>query len=500
MRRATTTVERLYSAAESRELDRVAIASGIPGIALMKRAGRAAFDALLEYWPDARAVSCVCGSGNNAGDGYIVAGLAKGRGLDVQLLQLGDPARLSGDAGRARDWAVTEGVTIESVDADAPLLELRGDVVVDALLGTGLTGDVREGYARAIEQMQGSSRPIVAIDLPSGLSADTGRVLGCAVRAALTVTFIGVKRGLVTGEGKAHTGALLFDDLDVPDVVRASVGGCEALSWSHVASLLPRRGATAHKNQSGHLLVVGGDHGMGGAVAMAAEAALRCGTGLVTVATRTAHVPAILARRPEVMARAVDSPLELDALLARASAVAIGPGLGRSEWSRALHARVLDCDLPLAIDADALNLCAEFGARPRRAAVLTPHPGEAARLLGIGNAEVQADRFAAARQLAERFHSVAVLKGAGTIVDDGANAGVCLHGNEGMASAGMGDVLTGVIGALLAQGLAARDAARAGTCLHSRAADVAAAESGLRGLIATDLIAALRDVLNADSG
>src|SRR5262249_34125532 len=163
MRRAIVTVDRLYSAAESRELDRLAISSGIPGIALMKRAGRATFDALLEYWPDVRAVSCVCGSGNNAGDGYIVAGLAKGRGLDVQLVQLGDPARLAGDAGRARDWAIAEGVAIEIVDAHAPVLQLRGDVLVDALLGTGATGDVREGYVRAIEQMQANGRPIVAI-------------------------------------------------------------------------------------------------------------------------------------------------------------------------------------------------------------------------------------------------------------------------------------------------------------------------------------------------
>ena len=499
MRRAIVTVDRLYSAAESRELDRLAILAGIPGIALMKRAGRATFDALLEYWPDARSVSCVCGSGNNAGDGYVVAGLAKGRGLDVQLVQLGDPARLAGDAGRARDWAVTEGVAVETVDADAPTISLRGDVVVDGLLGTGAAGDVRAGYARAIEQMQASGRPIVAIDLPSGLCPDTGRVLGTALHAAITVTFIGVKRGLVTGEGKAHTGALLFDDLDVGNAVRAAVTGCEGLNWSSVSSVLPRRSATAHKSQSGHLLVIGGDHGMGGAVAMAAEAALRSGAGLVSVATRTAHVPAILARRPEVMARGVDSPHELDALLSRATAVAIGPGLGRSEWSRALHARVLECELPLVIDADALNLCAEFGGRPRGPTVITPHPGEAARLLGVTNAQVQADRFAAARALANRFRSVAVLKGAGSIVDDGERAGVCLHGNEGMASAGMGDVLTGVVGALLAQGLGTRDAARAGVCLHSRAADVAVAEAGIRGLIATDLIASLRAVLNMET-
>jgi NAD(P)H-hydrate epimerase len=503
---ALDAVDRLYTAAESKALDRIAIdGHGIAGIVLMKRAGRAVFETLIDYWPDARCLSIVAGRGNNAGDGYIVAGLAVARGLSVQVVQLGAPERLTGDAARARDWAVAQGVDIQVQDEEAPAFEIRGDVIVDALLGTGVSGEVRPGFARAIDTVNASGCPVVAVDLPSGLCADTGRVLGTVVRAAVTVTFIGVKRGLVTGAGPDCAGAILFDDLDVPAAVRAEVPGIEALHWERLSPLLPRRPATAHKSVSGHLVVIGGDLGMGGAVLLAAEAALRSGAGLVSVVTRPEHVAAVLARRPEVMVRGFGESLEgdpnaLDALLGRASALAVGPGLGRSAWSRALLDRALACAVPLVLDADALNLLGETGRRATGPCVVTPHPGEAGRLLGIPTAAVQADRFAAARRLVQALDATVVLKGAGTVVDDGAGIGVCLHGNEGMASAGMGDVLTGVVGSLLAQGMNPATAARAGACLHSRAGDEAAAIDGRRGLIATDLIAALRGLTNAPPG
>jgi len=503
---ALDAVDRLYTAAESRTLDRVAIdIHGIPGIVLMKRAGRAVFDTVTDHWPDARSLTIVAGRGNNAGDGYIVAGLALGRGLAVQLVQLGAPARLGGDAARARDWAVAAGVEIEVVDENAPTFEIGGDVIVDALLGTGVSGEVRGGFGRAIDAINASGRPIIAVDLPSGLCADTGRILGTAVRAAVTVTFIGVKRGLVTGDGPDCTGAVVFDDLAVPTAVGAAVPGIEALHWDRLAPGLPRRPVTAHKRVSGHLLVIGGDLGMGGAVLLAAEAALRAGAGLVSVLTRPEHVAALLARRPEIMVRGFgdgphEDPVAVDTLLGRATALAVGPGLGRSDWSQALLGRALATSLPIVLDADALNLIGTTGARPAGASVVTPHPGEAGRLLGLSTEAIQADRFAAARRLVQRLNAAVVLKGAGTVVDDGSHVGVCLHGNEGMASAGMGDVLTGVIGSLLAQGLQPAAAARLGTCLHSRAGDDAAVTGGLRGLIATDVIEALRGLTNDRRG
>jgi ADP-dependent NAD(P)H-hydrate dehydratase / NAD(P)H-hydrate epimerase len=494
-------VARLYTAAESRSLDRLAIEQhGIPGIVLMKRAGRAAWLALRRQWAGVERITVVCGRGNNAGDGYIVAGSALAQGVHAQLIQLGAAAALSGDAARARDWAVALGVEITEVDAEAPEFRVVGDVIVDALLGTGISGAVRPGYARAIATIAASGVPVLALDIPSGLCSDTGSVLGCAVHATLTVTFIGVKRGLVTGSAPDHTGRIELDTLELPDACYATVPGISALTWFGLRQLLRPRPATAYKQQSGHVLVVGGDLGMGGAIAMAGDAALRVGAGLVSAVTRPEHVAAILARRPEIMARGSADTRGLDALASRASVIAVGPGLGRDDWGQALFARVLQAGKPLVIDADALHLLVQHETPSEIPIVITPHAGEAAALLGRSAAEVQRDRFRAAAELAARVNGVAVLKGAGTVVADGADVGVCLHGNPAMASAGMGDVLTGIVAGLLAQGLTAADAAAAGVCLHSFAADRIVARRGGRGLLATDLLPELVAILNDREG
>ncbi len=476
----------------------------------MKRAGRAAWTVLRQRWPNAGAITVVCGRGNNAGDGYIVAGCALSNAVSVQLIQLGRAAALQGDAARARDWAVGCGLAIDEVDAEHPIFDVRGSVVVDALLGTGTHGDVRFGFAQAIDRIRTAGLPVVALDIPSGLCADTGRVLGCAVRADVTVTFIGMKRGLVTGNGTDYAGQVVLDTLAVPAACHAEIGGVAALQWNGVRHVLPTRAPSAYKHQAGHALIIGGDHGMGGAVAMAAEAALRAGAGLVSVVTRSAHVAAILTRCPEIMVKGVDSMARIDAsnlesigaLIERANVVAIGPGLGRDDWGRALFDAAIGTGKPLVIDADGLRLLADRlrgGASNRidGRAVLTPHVAEAAALLGSTVADVQRDRFAAAEALAARVPGgAAVLKGAGSLVANLEGLGVCLHGNPGMASAGMGDVLTGVIAGLTAQGLDPMTAATAGVCLHSLAGDRAADRLGMRGLLATDLLSELRVVLN----
>jgi NAD(P)H-hydrate epimerase len=486
-------VEVLYTAAATRALDATAIAqAGLPGIVLMRRAGAAAFDVLRDRWPDAAALTILCGRGNNAGDGYVIAGLAADRRLAVQLLQVGDAAVLSGDAARARDWALERGVEIETFGPDATL---RGDVVVDALLGTGIRGAVREDFAGAIDAIERSGLPVLAVDLPSGLDADTGAVLGRAVHADATVTFIGAKRGLLTGAGPDHAGAIAFDDLGVPGEVYAAVDGDGSLD-APVALLrlgegdcrLAPRPAAAHKGAFGHVLVIGGDDGTGGAVLLAAEAALRAGAGLVSVATRAAHVPALLARTPEVMARAVDTRAEAAAMIERASVLVLGPGLGTGPWGEQMLDAVLASDRPRVLDADALNLLAAKGWRTGEAPlVTTPHPGEAARLLASDTTAVGADRFEALAALRRRCGGAVLLKGAGTLVGGDGGLGLCAYGNPGMASGGMGDVLAGVIGALLAQGLEPEAAARLGACLHAAAADLAAAELGAPGIVASDL-------------
>ena len=487
--------EKLYTAEQTRALDHCAIHDhGVPGITLMSRASRAAFDALVDTWPDPACIQVLCGTGNNGGDGFLVADNAHKRGIPVTVWQLGDAGKIAGDAKIAREQALANGVQMR--DWQGEELAAEG-VVVDALLGTGLGGNVRGAYCDAIEAINACGAAVLAIDIPSGLCSDSGRVLGVAVRADLTVTFIGLKRGLFTGEAADYTGAVSFTDLGVPTAVYNEVpGDCSRLELEPLLERLPARPANAHKGLYGTVLVIGGDYGMAGAAAMAAEAALRCGAGLVRVATRPEHVAALVARTPEVMPRGVDSGDELDPLLADADVLVVGPGLGQSQWSEYLLQRAAASGKPMLLDADGLNLLAagKIGAEPRDNWVLTPHPGEAARLLGVNNAEVQADRFGAARALQARFGGVAILKGYGSLIVGRDETLLSDYGNPGMASGGMGDVLSGVIGSLLAQHLAPLEAAALGVCLHGAAADIAAAE-GERGLAASDLIPEMRALL-----
>jgi len=493
----TPSPEALYTAGQTGELDRLAIQSGIAGIQLMKRAGRAAFRALLKRYPSVEQMTVYCGAGNNAGDGYVIAALAAEQRLPVRLIAVGDPQKLTGEAAQARDYAQQEGVAFESVGA-AP----KVGVIVDALLGTGLKGEVRPAYAEAIEQINQSGLPVLAVDIPTGLEADTGHVLGTAVQADATVTFIGVKRGLLTGRGPALCGELIFADLGVPREIYAQLpSDVVPLSLSQGLAQLTRRAADAHKGDFGHVMVIGGDKGYGGAAMMAAEAAARIGAGLVSLATRPEHVAPALTRRPELMVCGVTSGQELEPWLARPTVLVVGPGLGQSPWSEQMLQQALQSGLPLILDADALNLIAAnrpAAVEKRDDWVLTPHPGEAARLLGSTSSEVQRDRFAAITELQSRYGGAMILKGAGTLVKGSAGpVGLVSAGNPGMASGGMGDVLSGVLGGLLAQGLSPADTARLGACLHAESADLALGDWGERSLLATDLVPALCQLLQA---
>ncbi len=483
----------LYTAAGVRELDRLAIeAQGIPGYQLMCRAGQALSDCIAINWPTCQRVNILCGAGNNGGDGYVLARLLREAGAEVSLQFLSEPTRLSGDAAMAfADFKAGGGEAIAFEDAliDAPLQ-------VDALLGTGLTRAVEGRWRQAIDRLNAQTAPVLAVDIPSGLSADTGVVLGTAVRARRTLTFIGRKRGLYTAQGADCTGSVEFSDLGVPAAVyeRQPATAC-LLEQPPLGALSAPRVRSSHKGDFGHVLVVGGNVGMPGAPRLAAEATARCGAGLVSVATRGVNVYGLNTGRWELMVHAVERAHDLAPLLRRASVVVIGPGLGQSSWSRQLFERVLETTLPLVVDADALNLLAR-DPLARHNWILTPHPGEAARLLGTDTSAVQQDRFAALESLREQYGGTVILKGAGTLVGGGRVPAVCAAGNPGMASGGMGDVLSGVLGALLAQGMETGAAARAGVCLHAQAADRAAAAGGERGLLASDLMPLLRDGLN----
>ncbi len=482
-----------------RILDRTATSEfGIAGYELMRRAADAVCAAAIARWPDARQWVVLCGAGNNGGDGYVIARLARQRGCRVRVCALVDPALLTGDAATAfQDYAAAGG-TLQSFGPD---FLTDADLVIDALLGIGLTRPVTGIFRAAIDAVNAAGRPVVAVDIPSGLDASTGLPAGAAVRADLTVTFVGRKLGLYLGDGPSYTGELLFADLGIPPAVveRAGLGGQATLSLFGPPELrrwLPRRAATAHKGHFGHVLVIGGNTGMSGAVRLAGEAALRSGAGLVSVATRPAHAALLPLVRPELMCHGVSAPEELAPLLARATVVALGPGLGQDDWARGLLAAVLATALPLVLDADALNLLAESGVR-RADWILTPHPGEAGRLLSRSSADVQRDRPGALKALLARYGGTAVLKGSGTLVGEaGHRPWLIASGNPGMATAGMGDVLTGVIAGLVAQaGAPGADIAAAAAFVHGAAGD-AAAQSGQRGLVASDVLAQLRPWLN----
>jgi NAD(P)H-hydrate epimerase len=484
----------VYSTEQVRELDRRAIERcDLPGYELMTRAGHATLNALRRHWPGTRSLLVCCGPGNNGGDGYVLARIARAQGLATQVVSLVDPARLGGDARRAHDDFVAAGGTTQPF---APGSLAAGDVIVDALFGIGLARAVDGPVAACIDAVNASGRPVVAVDIPSGLQADTGQVLGHAVRAALTVTFIGRKLGCYVGAGPDHCGRIAFDSLEVPQAVYQGLEPLVLrLDESVLAQALPPRARAAHKGSNGHVLVIGGAPGMGGAARLAGEAALRAGAGLVTVAAHPGSLGA-LALRPELMSRALESARDLDAVLDRATVVALGPGLGQSPWAQEVFDYTLAAGKPLVLDADALNLLAR---QPQSRAqwVLTPHPGEAARLLGVTVADVQSDRLAAVSQMQSRYGGTVVLKGAGTLV--AAANGVpwlCDRGNPGMAVAGMGDVLTGVIAGIAAQCGELALAARAGVYAHADAGDREATRGGERGMTAGDVIAGLRASVN----
>ena len=484
----------IYSVAAVREIDRVAIEeNGIPGYLLMKRAGAAAVEAARARFPDAARWQVICGAGNNGGDGFVVARLAAQDGIAVSVLTLVDPSKLTGDAATAyADFAAEGGVIMPWTGE----LDAQADLLVDAILGSGLERDVGGEFANAVAGMNAHPATIHSMDIATGINGDTGAVMGVAVVADLTTTFVGLKAGLFLGSGPNYCGEITFSDLEIDEETILKVPAVyRRLDDSLLVRTLPRRARGAHKGDFGHVLVVGGGPGMSGAARLCGEAALRVGAGRVSLATHPDHAALISAARPELMSHGVSGAADLKSLLEKADVVAFGPGLGQSDWARELFNVVSASDLPAVWDADGLNLlAAEPVARTER--VITPHPGEAATLLDTDAASIQADRPAALQALASQYGGIAVLKGAGSLIS--ATSGVpyvCTSGNPGMAAAGMGDVLTGVIAALIAQGLPLSDAAAAGVELHARAGD-AAAVGGERGMLASDLIAALKGIAN----
>ncbi|MEH6420957.1 NAD(P)H-hydrate dehydratase [Pseudomonas sp. CGJS7] len=479
----------LYDAAALRAVETAAAAELGDAYELMRRAGEAAWRECLDRWSQAYSLLAICGPGNNGGDGYVLALHAHQAGRRVVAIRLPEHAPRGKLAQRAAAEFEAAGGRILEFDGALP----QADVIVDALFGIGLKRPPEGAAADLIAAINAHGAPVFALDTPSGVDSDRGAAAGAAVIAERTIEFIARKSGLRTGAALDHVGELSLASLGLDPRRYSAHPVAEWLQAEDLSRWLRPRLRDSHKGRNGRVLCIGGDHGHGGALLLCAQAALRSGAGLVDAATRAEHVAPLLARLPEAMPRAVERAEDLHAAIDAASAIAIGPGLGQQEWGKRLLFAAIDSGKPLLLDADALNILA---AEPRWLSadtILTPHPGEAARLLGSDTARIQAERFSAVRALADHYGCTVVLKGAGSLIAaPGGGVRAIGAGNPGMAVGGMGDVLSGAIVALRAQGLNAFDAASCGALLHSVAGDEAAHEGGERGLLPSDLMPWLR--------
>jgi len=504
----------LVTAEEMRTLDRLTIAGGTPGHVLMERAGRGATQALLACFPRLRRAGrralIVAGTGNNGGDGFVVARLLRRRGVRTEVVLLGRATAVSGDAERNLRAYRTGRTTLHEITRGEQLAQLAralagADLVVDAIFGTGLDKPVRGLHAEAIELINASGVPIFAVDIPSGLNADTGLPMGTAIQAEATATFGFAKLGQTLYPGVRHCGQLAVVDIGLAAAaIAAHPPRAALLDAAAVARLVPARQPDAHKGDCGHVLVIAGSYGKTGAAQLAARAAARVGAGLVTVVAPASLYPIYAAGVLEAMTDALPDDggrirfdaARLQALIAGKTAVVIGPGVGtHSGADETVRWLLATADLPIVVDADAITVLARDPSvlRTSRARpLLTPHPGEMSRLLGSDTAAVQSDRAGLARRFASEHRCTLVLKGARSIIaDPSGRVWVNPTGNPGMASGGMGDVLSGILGGLLAQGLSPAEAACLGVYLHGAVADRIAADGAI-GLLASDLVAGLR--------
>ena len=569
---------KLYTADQTRNLDNLAIENAgwtekSFGYDLMKRAGASVTHFITSTWPETKNMVVFCGVGNNGGDGYIIAKLSNECGINVKVIQLGDLTKQHGDALTARINMESDGLFTETFKADVDNIVKNTDVVVDAMIGTGLQRTVSGDLAQAINVINHYSSSginqagvkVVSVDIPSGLNADTGSIQGSAIKAHMTVTFIGRKQGLYTAEGPEHSGEIKFDALSISENTYTKIPpDCYLLPVTLSRPFSTPRKKNTHKGTYGNVIVVGGAPGMNGAILLTATAALRSGCGLVTVLTHPQHASFLNLTRPEIMCRGIKSATELDAYLSGADVIIIGPGLGTGHWGNELFNGVLEksgkLNIPLVIDADGVNLLAHLDVnkgdhvlsgrisaeemashksslytsdiklnvskkknneielnhlkKENQNWVLTPHPGEAANLLKCSITIIQNDRFSAATQISQKYNVMCVLKGSGTItstINSENSQGsdkkqsrqyVCSSGNPGMATAGMGDVLSGIIASFIAQfgnknndSVSFSEIVNNAVMLHAMAGDRVAKKYGEKGMLASDLFSEIRSVL-----
>ena len=503
---------KLYTASETRKIDNLAIKEkGISGYSLMQMAAEFTLDVILREFSPVEELIIFCSKGKNSGDGFLLGSFAKEFGLEVTIVMSNTSNVIKGVSRKAFEEMKDAKVKIISTKSVEKLKVSNKAVIVDALIGTGLKGNLRKNIKESILALNklGVKLPVLSLDIPSGVNPDTGDADDIAVYADITATFVAQKRGCFTSVGKKFSGEIIYSDLEIPKNLFSKITSTSyVVDYEDSISKVVYREQDAHKGHFGNVVIVGGDRGLGGAGLLSSRAAVYSGAGLTSLVTRPEHVSASLVSCPEVMVKGVDSGQDLEEHLVKPDVIAIGPGLGQSAWSEQMIQRVFweaeKRDVSVIMDADALNLLTKLKLSsnlPKRL-ILTPHPGEAARLLNTSVAVIESNRFSAAAKIQKKFNATVVLKGSGTVICHKSGGtqkwGICDSGNPGMATGGMGDVLTGIIAGLLAQGLTLKEAAEAGVDLHAKAADQASLEFGEAGLTPSDVINELKYILKYD--
>ena len=464
----------------------------ISGYELMRRAGGGAFEKYQELWPQCRNIAIICGAGNNGGDGYEFASAALDAGFDAEVRYTNDPK--TPEARMARDKYQSRGGKLVPNHFDSKCSEF--DVVIDALLGIGLNKQITGRMADAVNVINQTAKRVMSLDIPTGVDSDSGSLAGPVVKADATVTFISPKLGLLCLPASEYVGRLFVDTLDVPKDAYSKVGNVAHLvDPNEFGPKIPIRRPAAYKSSVGQVLIIGGSESMEGAALMAAQAAYRAGAGLVSIATINENSSLFRQQTPEIRVYRVTETTELEKLIEIHDVIGIGPGLGFSDNARKVVEIVGKSEKKIVVDADGLNVLAEIGLTSDNW-ILTPHLGEAARLLGTTTDKIRNERLDTASKIVGRYGSVCVLKGQNTVIASNEDTWICTRGNPGMATAGMGDVLTGVICGIWGAGTNMATAARAGVWIHAAAGDESAAEQGQVGLMATDLLPGIRRNLN----
>jgi len=480
---------------------------GISLYALMERAGESVFTQIQLNYPELSSLLVISGKGNNGGDGFIVARLAVQAGVKVTVLVVAEKTEIKGDALTALHSLTNTSVIFHYADnvestsefIDKFISKFQGELIVDSLFGTGFKGPLSPQFMNLIESINNHDAAVIAVDIPSGLNANTGNDGGLAVIAQQTITFIACKKGLLTAQAANYVGELYLADLDIGENFIQKIPSSIFIQGQNNLPTLAKRKASSHKGSIGLVLNIGGNKGMPGAIRLSAEAALRSGASLVAVACHQQSQALVFADRPEIMlASVVADNLKDDSAFQKAKVIVIGPGLGRDAWAQQLFATTLSSQKSCVVDADALSLLSEQPIK-RSNWILTPHPGEAASLLGCSITDIESDRFSAVNAIVDKYGGICILKGAGTLVSDGKTTWINTSGNAGMASGGMGDVLSGIIAALLIQLPEPLAAVRYAVYIHGLAADIVAKKQGQRGILASDLFPEIQRLVNIDS-